>query len=153
MQSTCTLVRYHSRVNLQVGCRLDAEAGNMVGCYYHAHRPQDGQWLPADSMPKTKTGQPIAYVAKGAHGLYTGVCTLICCHWSYYHNHYYHKHKFSNPHVSPWRCGVHTLHELSGYDDLCSSAHRQEIMLANACQVAECMMHMNYLSSSTHTSC
>ncbi|DBA67866.1 TPA: hypothetical protein ACH3X2_014210 [Trebouxia sp. C0005] len=52
--------------------RLDAEAANMVGCYYHAHRPQDGQWLPADSMPKTAMGQPIAYVAKGAHGLYTG---------------------------------------------------------------------------------
>ncbi len=45
----------------------------MVGCYYHAHRPQDGQWLPADSMPKTATGRPIAYVANGAHGLYTGV--------------------------------------------------------------------------------
>lgn len=52
--------------------RLDAEAAHMVGCYYHAHRPQDGQWLPADSMPKTATGQPIAYVANGAHGLYTG---------------------------------------------------------------------------------
>ena len=48
----------------------------MVGCYYHAHRPQDGQWLPADSMPKTATGQPIAYVANGAHGLYTGVSSL-----------------------------------------------------------------------------
>ena len=45
----------------------------MVGCYYNAHRPQDGQWLPADRMPKTPTGQPIAYVALGAHGLYTGV--------------------------------------------------------------------------------
>ena len=55
------------------GCRLDAEARNMVGCYFNAHRPQDGQWLPADSMPKTKTGQPIAFVAKGAHGLYKGV--------------------------------------------------------------------------------
>lgn len=52
--------------------RLDAEAANMVGCYYHAHRPQDGQWLPADCMPKSETGQPIAYVAVGAHGLYTG---------------------------------------------------------------------------------
>ena len=54
-------------------CRLDAEAANLVGCYYNAHRPQDGQWLPADRMPKTPTGQPIAYVALGAHGLYTGV--------------------------------------------------------------------------------
>lgn len=52
--------------------RLDAEAANMVGCYYNAHRPQDGQWLPADKMPKTATGQPIAFVALGAHGLYTG---------------------------------------------------------------------------------
>ncbi|DBB03550.1 TPA: hypothetical protein ACH3X3_010893 [Trebouxia sp. C0006] len=52
--------------------RLDAQAANMVGCYYNAHRPQDGQWLPADSMPKTATGQPIAFVALGAHGLYTG---------------------------------------------------------------------------------
>ncbi|KAL3155815.1 hypothetical protein ABBQ32_012827 [Trebouxia sp. C0010 RCD-2024] len=51
--------------------RLDANAANMVGCYFHAHRPQDGQWLPADAMPKTESGQPIAYVAKGAHGLYT----------------------------------------------------------------------------------
>lgn len=45
----------------------------MVGCYFHAHRPQDGQWLPADAMPKSDTGQPVAYVAKGAHGLYTSV--------------------------------------------------------------------------------
>lgn len=45
----------------------------MVGCYFHAHRPQDGQWLPADAMPKSDSGQPIAYVAKGAHGLYTSV--------------------------------------------------------------------------------
>ena len=45
----------------------------MVGCYFHAHRPQDGQWLPADAMPKSESGQPIAYVAKGAHGLYTTV--------------------------------------------------------------------------------
>ncbi len=61
------------------GCRLDAEAANMVGCYYNAHRPQDGQWLPADKMPKTATGQPIAFVALGAHGLYTGVSKLVLC--------------------------------------------------------------------------
>jgi len=27
-------------------------------------------------MPKTATGRPIAYVANGAHGLYTGVSSL-----------------------------------------------------------------------------
>ena len=65
--------------------RLDAEAAYMVGCYYNAHRPQDGQWLPADSMPKTATGQPVAFVALGAHGLYTGVswacssCGYLAC--------------------------------------------------------------------------
>ena len=54
----------------------------MVGCYFHAHRPQDGQWLPADAMPKSDTGQPIAYVAKGAHGLYTSVSawSVPACH-------------------------------------------------------------------------
>ena len=65
------------------GCRLDAQAANMVGCYYNAHRPQDGQWLPADSMPKTALGQPIAFVALGAHGLYTGVSTIVLCSWMF----------------------------------------------------------------------
>lgn len=65
-------------------CRLDAAAANMVGCYYNAHRPQDGQWLPADKMPTTATGQPIAFVALGAHGLYTGVSNDVQCNWMFY---------------------------------------------------------------------
>ena len=65
---------------LQHNCRLDAEATHMVGCYYHAHRPQDGQWFPADELPRAKTGHPIAYVALGAHGLYnTASPKLSCC--------------------------------------------------------------------------
>ena len=71
MQQHC--MRNTACCNTASTCRLDADAANMVGCYFHAHRPQDGQWLPADAMPKSDTGQPIAYVAKGAHGLYTGV--------------------------------------------------------------------------------
>ena len=52
----------------------------MVGCYFNAHRPQDGQWLPADCLPKSPTGQPIAYVAKGAHGLYNSVSLFVASH-------------------------------------------------------------------------
>lgn len=84
LHGTCVDPTPHSMVRIQTlstnawcnivsARRLDADAANMVGCYFHAHRPQDGQWLPADAMPKSDTGQPIAYVAKGAHGLYTSV--------------------------------------------------------------------------------
>ena len=54
-------------------CRLDPVTGALVGCYFNAHRPQDGQWLPASHTPLSEEGAPLAYVAKHAHGLY---CTV-----------------------------------------------------------------------------
>ena len=54
-------------------CRLDPVTGALVGCYFHAHRPQDGQWRPASHTPLSEEGEPLAYVAKHAHGLYRTV--------------------------------------------------------------------------------
>lgn len=60
-------------------CRLDPVTGALVGCYFHAHRPQDGQWLPASHTPLSEEGAPLAYVAKHAHGLYCTVRDRLMC--------------------------------------------------------------------------
>ncbi len=65
--------------SLPGACRLDPVTGALVGCYFHAHRPQDGQWLPASHTPLSEEGAPLAYVAKHAHGLYCTVRDRLMC--------------------------------------------------------------------------
>ena len=53
--------------------RIDPESGDLLGLWYAAHRPQDGQWVEAGRVPRGAGGRPLAYVALHGHGVYPQV--------------------------------------------------------------------------------
>ena len=65
--------------------RLDPGSGDLLGLWYAAHRPQDGQWVEAARVPRTAEGRPLAYVALHGHGTYPQVrdSTWVMHSWAH----------------------------------------------------------------------
>jgi len=53
--------------------RVNPRTGQLIAMWYNSHRSRDGEWVPADKVPRTSSGRPVAYIALHGHGNYPRV--------------------------------------------------------------------------------
>ncbi|GLC57663.1 hypothetical protein PLESTB_001251300 [Pleodorina starrii] len=56
--------------------RLDAASLELQGVWYNAHRNIEGEWCPAEAVPRTPCGRIVGYVAINGHGIYPHCGTI-----------------------------------------------------------------------------
>ncbi|GLI63993.1 hypothetical protein VaNZ11_007105 [Volvox africanus] len=56
--------------------RLDAASLELQGVWYNAHRNIEGEWCPAEAVPRTPCGRILGYVAMNGHGIYPHCGTI-----------------------------------------------------------------------------
>ncbi|GIL45837.1 hypothetical protein Vafri_2972 [Volvox africanus] len=56
--------------------RLDAASLELQGVWYNAHRNIEGEWCPAEAVPRTPCGRILGYVAINGHGVYPHCGTI-----------------------------------------------------------------------------
>lgn len=60
-----------------ITARVCPESGDLLAMWYNSHRPRDGEWVEAGSVPRVvPSGRPIAYVALHGHGTYPRTGTI-----------------------------------------------------------------------------
>jgi hypothetical protein len=65
-----------------ITARVCPESGDLLAMWYNSHRPRDGEWVEADSVPRVvPSGRPIAYVALHGHGTYPRTGTIHRHFW------------------------------------------------------------------------
>jgi hypothetical protein len=65
-----------------VTVRVDPASGDLLGVWYNAHRPRDGEWAPAADAPRGSGGRRlVAFVALNGHGYYPTVRTIHRHFW------------------------------------------------------------------------